>query len=144
LGIVCWFSRWHRIFPLIAPAEFYDLYVNLDLPWPKMYGQHERPHHPFIDAMRACMVFDEGFTNDDTVRRAYCLLWFSKLLDHNIGQILQTVQTLGLDQNTRIIYSSDHGDNLGARGMWGKSTMYEESAGIPMIIAGNGIDKESV
>ncbi len=39
---------------------------------------------------------------------------------------------------TRVIYSSDHGDNLGTRGMWGKSTMYEESAGIPLIMAGRG------
>ena len=35
-----------------------------------------------------------------------------------------------------MIYTSDHGDNLGCRGLWGKSTMYEESAGVPLIMAG--------
>ena len=40
---------------------------------------------------------------------------------------------------TRVLYSSDHGDNLGTRGLWGKSTMYEESAGVPMILAGPGV-----
>ena len=35
-----------------------------------------------------------------------------------------------------MIYTSDHGDNLGARGLWGKSNMYEESAGVPMMMAG--------
>lgn len=35
-----------------------------------------------------------------------------------------------------MIYTSDHGDNLGTRGLWGKSNMYEESAGVPMIMAG--------
>jgi choline-sulfatase len=35
-----------------------------------------------------------------------------------------------------VIYTSDHGDNVGARGLWGKSTLYEESAGVPLIVAG--------
>jgi choline-sulfatase len=42
------------------------------------------------------------------------------------------------------MYSSDHGDNLGTRGMWGKSTMYEESAGIPLLMAGPGIPRGNV
>src|SRR5207249_5402655 len=45
----------------------------------------------------------------------------------------------GLGDTTRVIYISDHGDNLGARGLWGKATMYEESAGIPMLLAGKGV-----
>jgi choline-sulfatase len=57
-------------------------------------------------------------------------------LDDNIGKLLKTLDETGLSENTRVIYSSDHGDNLGTRGLWGKSTMYEESAGIPMIMAG--------
>jgi choline-sulfatase len=35
-----------------------------------------------------------------------------------------------------VIYTTDHGDNLGVRGMWGKSVHYEESNAIPMIMAG--------
>ena len=35
-----------------------------------------------------------------------------------------------------MLYTSDHGDNVGARGLWGKSTLYEESAGVPLIVAG--------
>jgi arylsulfatase A-like enzyme len=35
--------------------------------------------------------------------------------------------------------SSYHGDNLGTRRLWGKSTMYEESAGVPMILAGPAV-----
>src|SRR5437667_1266 len=42
----------------------------------------------------------------------------------------------GLADNTRVLYSADHGDNLGTRGLWGKSNMYEEAAGVPMILAG--------
>jgi choline-sulfatase len=60
-------------------------------------------------------------------------------MDHNVGKILKALEALGMLDNTRIVYTSDHGDNLGTRGMWGKSTMYEESAGIPMIAAGPDI-----
>ena len=43
-----------------------------------------------------------------------------------------------------MIYTSDHGDNLGARGLWGKSNMYEDSVGVPMIMAGPGIPRGTV
>ena len=58
-----------------------------------------------------------------------------------IGKILNYVKKSKLKNNTTIIYTSDHGDALGMRGMWGKSTMFEESAGIPMIIKGPNIPK---
>jgi choline-sulfatase len=59
-------------------------------------------------------------------------------LDEQIGKILTALFETGLAGKTRVIYTSDHGDNLGARGLWGKATMYEESAGIPMLLAGEG------
>ena len=43
-----------------------------------------------------------------------------------------------------MLYSADHGDNLGTRGLWGKSTMYEEAAGVPMIAAGPGLPQGMV
>jgi choline-sulfatase len=123
-------------FPLIAPAQFYDLYPEGRVPWPDMYGPAERPRHPFIDAMRKCLCFDEPF-DEPMVRRAIAAYFgLTSFLDDNIGKILRALEETGLAQDTRIVYSSDHGDNLGTRGLWGKSTMYEESAGIPMIMAG--------
>jgi choline-sulfatase len=79
------------------------------------------------------------------VRRAIAAYFgLTSFMDHNVGRILQTLESLGLLDNTRIVYTSDHGDNLGTRGMWGKSTMYEESAGIPMIMAGPGVPSGNV
>ena len=43
---------------------------------------------------------------------------------------------LGLAESTRVIYTTDHGDNLGARGLWNKCVMYRESTAVPMIVAG--------
>ena len=58
------------------------------------------------------------------------------LLDHNIGLVLDALKTNGHGETTRILYTSDHGDNIGHRGLWGKSVMYEEAAKIPMILTG--------
>ncbi|MGQ0524840.1 MAG: sulfatase-like hydrolase/transferase [Betaproteobacteria bacterium] len=131
-------------FPLIAPPQFYDLYPEDQVPWPDMYEHDQRPRHPFIDAMRKCLCFDEPF-DPPMVRRAIAAyMGLVSFLDDNIGQILGALEATGLASSTRVIYSSDHGDNLGTRGMWGKSTMYEESAGIPMIMAGPDIATNAV
>jgi choline-sulfatase len=45
---------------------------------------------------------------------------------------------------TRILYTSDHGDNVGARGLWGNPTLYEEAAAVPLIVAGEGIPAGAV
>ena len=49
---------------------------------------------------------------------------------------MTTVKSLELEDSTQIIYTSDHGDNIGERNLWGKSNFLEESVGIPLIIAG--------
>ena len=127
-------------FPLVAPAEFFDLYPENEVPWPSQYAEGERPRHPFLEAMRASMQYDSGFTDAAMVRRAITAYFgLVSFLDHNIGRVLAALEQAGLMGDTRIVYSSDHGDNLGARGMWGKSTMFEESAGIPLIVAGEGV-----
>ena len=60
-------------------------------------------------------------------------------LDHNIGQIMAGLEQAGFLENTTVIYTSDHGDNVGARGLWGKSNLYKESVSVPLIMAGPGI-----
>jgi choline-sulfatase len=123
-------------FPLIAPPEFYRLYAEDRVPWPELYEQDRRPRHPFLDAMRKCLCFDEPF-DAPMVRRAIAAYFgLTSFLDDNVGKILRTLEETGLSGSTRVVYATDHGDNLGKRGLWGKSTMYEESAGIPMIMAG--------
>jgi choline-sulfatase len=123
-------------FPLIAPPQFYDMYPEDKVPLPDMYAPDQRPRHPFIEAMRKCMVFDEAF-DPPMVRRAIAAYFgLTSFLDDNVGKILRALEETGLADATRVVYSSDHGDNLGTRGLWGKSTMYEESAGIPMLMAG--------
>ncbi|NIP22667.1 MAG: sulfatase [candidate division Zixibacteria bacterium] len=55
-------------------------------------------------------------------------------MDLAVGQIMSALRKLGLDDNTIVIWSSDHGSLLGAHGLKGKWLMYEESIRIPLII----------
>ncbi|HEV8032324.1 MAG TPA: sulfatase-like hydrolase/transferase [Stellaceae bacterium] len=127
-------------FPLIARPEWYDRYPEESLPRPALYDAGERePDHPYIAAIRECQIYDKGF--DETKLRRALAAYFGlvSFVDHNVGRLLDALAAVGLADTTRVLYSSDHGDNLGTRRLWGKSTMYEESAGVPMIFAGPDI-----
>ncbi len=127
-------------FPLTAPPQWYYQYIDRDLPWPKLYGRDERPHHPYLDDYARVADYDTHFKTRDDVKRAlagyYALV---SATDEHIGHVLQELERCGLADDTRVMYTSDHGDNLGARGLWGKSTLFEESAGVPLILAGDDI-----
>lgn len=131
--------------PLIAPQEFFDWYAQADIPMPDMYAESERPRHPYIEHMRMSRPFDGGFTGPEMVKRALAAYYGSvSFVDHNVGRVLGALEENGLADSTRVIYSSDHGENLGARGLWAKSTLFEDSAGIPMIMAGPGVPSNRV
>jgi choline-sulfatase len=55
--------------------------------------------------------------------------------DQQIGVLLDTLQDEGLSDDTAIIFTSDHGDCMGRGGHWGKSSFYEKSAKVPLIIS---------
>jgi choline-sulfatase len=72
--------------------------------------------------------------DDDAVLRArtayYALVY---RLDTMIGELLRCLADEGLDENTLVVYTTDHGDQLGERGLWWKHTLYEESVRVPLI-----------
>ena len=60
-------------------------------------------------------------------------------IDNHVGRIISTVERLfGLD-NTIFVYTADHGDMAGDRGMFGKTCFYDASVRVPLILAGPGI-----
>jgi choline-sulfatase len=127
-------------FPLSAPQEFYDLYDPATIPLPQPIDAAAVAAHPWWRAFHRSILFDSYFTDDDHRRRAIAnYLGLVSFADANIGTVLDAVTANGLANTTRIAFMADHGDSLGARGIWGKGTMHEESAGIPMILAGPDI-----
>ncbi len=129
-------------FPLTVPEPYFGLYRDRPLTLPKdyLFGVDERAH-PFVRQYARASGYNLHFRNEDDIRRALCGYYgLVSFLDEKVGRIVRTLANTGLAANTRVMYLSDHGDNVGARGLWGKGTMYAESVGVPMILCGDGIE----
>ena len=126
-------------FPLIAPAHVYDLYRDLPLSALTQGLDAPPPDHPALRRMRAFFTYDDHF--DDETRAVALRAYFGMVsrVDELVGDVLRALEDAGLTGSTRVLYTSDHGDNLGNRGWWGKSNMYDDSGGVPMIAAGPGV-----
>jgi choline-sulfatase len=133
-------------YPLTAPPEhFYRYFEDPELPMPLFYERQERPDHPFIRDYARAFNFDDYFENPTDVRRAVAGYYgLCSFMDAQVGKVFDALTSAGLATDTRIIYTSDHGDAVGKRGLWGKSTLYEETAGVPLIVAGDGIPQGRV
>ena len=122
--------------PFLAPPETYQLYPHDRIKLPRQWRESDWPRHPAYAAMRRFFTLDRPF-DEATIRRLQAAYYgICSFLDQQIGQVLSTLDSLGLRESTRIIYTSDHGEHLGARGLCGKFSMYDEAAAIPMILSG--------
>ncbi len=132
-------------FPWKVPADIMDLYRPYDkLPFPRQWAKDERPLHPALEAFRreACMDWD---VPEETVRQAVAAYYgMVTYMDRQVGIVLDALKESGLDKTTRIIYTDDHGDTNGDHGLFFKHSMYEGSAGIPLIVSGPDIPKGTV
>ena len=132
-------------FPLVVPQRYLDQ-VDMDaIPDPRLHPQDGYPRHPWVQR-------HADFSNADAelgtpVRRRFalaCYYGLTAFIDEQIGKVLAALQQTGLQGQTRVIMSSDHGDNQGVRGMWNKSTLYREATNIPLILAGPGIPEGKI
>ena len=128
-------------FPLVVPRVWFDLYPADRLPPVKLHPRDGHPRHPWVEAQNA-FSDSEGKFRDEAERLAARSSYYGlcSFLDHNVGRLLAALEDSGASETTTVVYTSDHGDNAGARGLWGKSNMYEESAAVPLIMAGPGIE----
>ena len=118
--------------PYIAPPEYFDLYDPKDLPLPAESGGNS---HPAMAWMRYFFSL-EDVTEAQFRRMMAAYFGVCTFLDDQIGQVLAKLTELGLAGNTRVLYSSDHGESHGARGMIGKFTPFDETAAVPMLMSG--------
>ena len=127
-------------FPLVVAREFFDLYTPFITGEVKLHPKSGYLRHPWVEKQNALMDSESLFEDEAERRRAFAAYYgLVSSLDRHIGSIVSALEESGLKDNTVIVYTSDHGDNLGTRGLWGKSTLYEESAAIPLILNGPGI-----
>ena len=124
-------------FPLVAPQKYFDPYPIEDMPFPKLHPRNVYTRHPWVEEHAQFSQTDSQFADEEerllAIAAYHALCTF---VDERIGAVLDTLDETGLSETTRVVYTSDHGDNVGARGLWGKSVLYEEASRIPMIVAG--------
>jgi choline-sulfatase len=62
-------------------------------------------------------------------------------VDFQIGRVLSALKNAGLEENTLIVFTSDHGDMNGSHGLILKNVLFEEAQRVPLIFAGKGIKR---
>ena len=123
--------------PFIARREDYDAVAPHVTP-PRL--PRPRSEHPAVAAWRRAGRTD-AVTPEATMRARTAYHGLVRMIDRLVGPLLETVEN---DADTVSVYASDHGEALGERGLWWKSTMYEESASVPLIVRGAGFGAGAV
>ena len=120
--------------PYVARKKYWDLYEDCAHLLPEVsampYEDHD-PHSKRIFDANDWRSFDITEENIRRSRRAY----FANIsyLDDKIGEMLTVLKDTG--QEASIVFVSDHGDMLGARGLWFKMSFFEGSSRVPLMIA---------
>lgn len=133
-GMVVSFHHPHD--PFHTPQEYWDLYEGADIPIPSYPDDLEASYSAMDRWANEAHETDRYDVRDpDSLRRLrrayYALLSY---VDTKIGELVATLRQSGELDNTVIVFTSDHGDMLGERGMVQKRCFYEWSARVPLLL----------
>lgn len=120
------------------PKQYVDLYNDA-----KFVSCPQEPENPYA------MHFHSSWClgNRECLKGYYAAV---TAMDANVGRIMDTLKANNLDENTLVVFTSDHGFNAGHHGFWGKGNaayplnMFETSIRIPMIWRHTGKIKPGV
>ncbi|MEX2501347.1 MAG: sulfatase-like hydrolase/transferase [Trueperaceae bacterium] len=123
--------------PYLVPRELYDR-IDLDrVPLPESYGD------PMTDKPAVYRRIRETWRDlsETEVRQAIaCYLAACAGIDDQVGRLLDAVRDTGQEEDTVVVFTSDHGDYLGAHGLFLKGVpAFEEAYRVPLIVRGPGI-----
>ncbi|WP_044207926.1 sulfatase-like hydrolase/transferase [Flammeovirga sp. OC4] len=129
-SITCSFHYPHA--PMIVPEPFYSMYKPEDMTPPESIND-EMKNSPYANANGRKKL--KEYSDPEKIK--YMISNYYGLItevDYWIGQIIDKIDELGLTENTLIVFTSDHGEMLGAHGLREKNVFYEESAHIPLLM----------
>ncbi len=130
-------SMTHPHDPYTIPKAFWDLYRDDEIALPQTPPQTDQdPHSQRL--LKVYDLWDKPLPVDKIrdARRAY--FGACSYIDSNVGKLLQTLEDTGLMDDTLIVFSGDHGDMLGERGLWYKMHWFEMAARVPLLICAPG------
>lgn len=123
-------------FPFNIKKENWDYFESYfkEVPLPKEVLPPYTSLNSSYESLRR--YFKADLATEDVIKRIRIGYYAAiKELDEKIGLILDKLEELNLDKDTIVIYTSDHGEQLGFHGLWWKCTMFDQSARIPLIVS---------
>ncbi|MDQ2632585.1 MAG: choline-sulfatase [Pseudomonadota bacterium] len=126
--------------PYVARKDFWDLYADCAELEPAVapIPFEEQDAH----SKRLMLASDHAnfpITAEDVRRSRRAYFANISYIDRKIGEILDVLKRTRQDDDTIVVFLSDHGDMLGERGMWFKMSFLEGSARVPLMIAAPGM-----
>ena len=126
--------------PRVAPAVWHERFRASPPPAPANF----LPQHPFDNGEMA--IRDElllPWPRTETAVQRELADYYASIghLDEQIGRILATLRSSGLEENTLVVFSSDNGLAIGSHGLMGKQNLYEHSVRVPLLLAGPGVPR---
>lgn len=139
------FSAAHEIDPTKDKPATYDvqerylpLYENIEIPFPETVAPEYWDNFPdfFRTDKNIARSRWQGFFSSAELFQKNAKNYYRMVtgLDDAVGTIMQKLKELGIDENTIVIYTSDHGFSLGEHGLMGKWYPFEASIRVPLII----------
>ena len=125
--------------PFVAPQKYFDMYPPEKIVVPQVPDGYLKtipaPARSSISRKKEQVNLADKLARE-AIQAYYASITFA---DAQLGRILQTLEQTGLDKNTIVIFTSDHGYHMGEHGHWQKTTLFENAARVPLIIAGPGV-----
>ena len=133
-SITCSFHFPHS--PMVLPEPYYSMYPVDGMVVPGSISDNMQ-NSPYLNSNSR--LNNTEYADPDKIK--YMISNYYGLItevDDWVGKILNKLDELGLTDDTLIIFTSDHGEMLGAHGMREKNVFYEESAHIPLLVSSPG------
>lgn len=125
--------------PYVAPKSYFEMYPRNKIKVPQVpegYLQTlPKPAQQSINRKKDQV----NLTHDLAVQAIQAYYASITFADAQLGRILNALDETGLSKNTIVVFTSDHGYHMGEHGHWQKTTLFENAARVPLIIAGQGI-----
>lgn len=126
--------------PYVAPKRYFDMYPLEEIEIPEIPSGYletlPEPARKSITRKREQVNLDPKLARQ-AIQAYYASITFA---DAQLGRILDALEENELDENTVVLFTSDHGYHMGEHGHWQKTTLFENAARVPLIIAGPGVE----
>lgn len=128
-------SYTHPHEPYLCRKEYWDLYEGVDIPLPNVPALAADEHDAHSRRLLTDFnMLDLRFKDEDIARARRAYYGSISYIDAMVGQVLGTLDAIGRSEDTAIIFTSDHGEMLGERGMWFKKHFYERALQVPLLM----------